>query len=942
MNKQYEQIDESLYSRQLYVLGHSAMESMSTFSVLICGMNGLGVEIAKNVILSGVKSVTIHDEHDTEITDLSSQYYLTEKDVGKNRAECTLPKLQQLNNYVNVDILRCSHNEIYGHVKEYDMVVLTNHDYVECINVNNYTRDNNVKFIMANTFGLMGYIFCDFNINFVVNDTNGIEPIHTLIDNIIIKTDKIFIKCIDEKPHKLEPKSYIRIDKIKGELGSILNGNYYEIEYIDAFKFNINLQIDTDIIYEGGGEITEIKEQKSFSFKKLNNCITDPPLCHINYFDFTRPYQLHNLFLKHNNLPYDSKYTDDQYINALFEHNIKQSNDICPINSIIGGMVAQEIIKGSTRKFTPIQQFLYYDAFECFTDVPHNKDELPDKTRYSNQQRLFGKEIQDKIHDSCYFIVGSGAIGCELLKNFAMMGLCTNSSLYVTDMDIIEKSNLNRQFLFGSKDIGKLKSITAKESIVQMNPDMKIIAHDNKVGIETENIYDYEFYSQLDGIINALDNVNARLYVDDQCIRYKKRLLESGTLGTKGNVQVILPYLTESYGSTSDPEEDSIPMCTVKNFPFLIEHCVEYVKEQFMNMFHDNISMIIETLNNNHKNNNYSQAFLKECGYIINNIPNNYDDCISFAHRHFCLEFRDSILNVLEKFPMDHISSTGEIFWKGNKKCPTPIEFDSNISSHIDYIVHLSSLWAQIFNITPKVANRDYIKEFINNNLINVTYINNFEEQDNIQINCKQLKKLGKIKSLHPIIFEKDDDSNHHIDYITVACNMRAQNYRIETADRYKVKQIAGKIIPAIATTTSIVAGLVSIELYKWIIGYETLDRYRNTFVNIALPYVGATEPVPVKSKKMGNIVKNIWDDFVFDKNITLNDLISHFSTEYELVIENICYGTGILYDSLLDVDIDMNSKVIDLIDHDIQNYSIHIALLFENCVDTLDYVILE
>lgn len=67
------EIDENLYSRQLYVLGHEAMRKMANSDVLISGMNGLGVEIAKNVILSGVKSVTIHDQEVCQLSDLSSQ-----------------------------------------------------------------------------------------------------------------------------------------------------------------------------------------------------------------------------------------------------------------------------------------------------------------------------------------------------------------------------------------------------------------------------------------------------------------------------------------------------------------------------------------------------------------------------------------------------------------------------------------------------------------------------------------------------------------------------------------------------------------------------------------------------------------------------------------------------------------------------------------------------
>jgi len=78
------EIDEGLYSRQLYVLGHDAMRRMASSDVLISGLGGLGVEIAKNVILGGVKSVTLHDHATCKLTDLGSQFYLTEADVGED------------------------------------------------------------------------------------------------------------------------------------------------------------------------------------------------------------------------------------------------------------------------------------------------------------------------------------------------------------------------------------------------------------------------------------------------------------------------------------------------------------------------------------------------------------------------------------------------------------------------------------------------------------------------------------------------------------------------------------------------------------------------------------------------------------------------------------------------------------------------------------------
>ena len=159
-----------------------------------------------------------------------------------------------------------------------------------------------------------------------------------------------------------------------------------------------------------------------------------------------------------------------------------------------------------------------------------------------------------------------------------MMGVGTGEggNLAVTDLDIIEKSNLNRQFLFRPPDVGKLKSDTAVKAIQVMNPDLvgKFKVYKDPVGPDTEAIFGHDFFEPLDAVVNALDNVEARTYVDRRCVFFRKPLLESGTLGTKGNTQVVYPFLTESYSSSQDPPEKSFPMCTIKSFPNQIEHTI--------------------------------------------------------------------------------------------------------------------------------------------------------------------------------------------------------------------------------------------------------------------------------------------------------------------------------------------------------------------------------
>jgi len=69
-----------------------------------------------------------------------------------------------------------------------------------------------------------------------------------------------------------------------------------------------------------------------------------------------------------------------------------------------------------------------------------------------------------------------------------------------------------------------------------------------------EDIFTDEFMESLTVVCNALDNVEARRYMDVRCVKYGKPLLESGTLGTRGNTQIVVPFLTENYGSQNDPQ----------------------------------------------------------------------------------------------------------------------------------------------------------------------------------------------------------------------------------------------------------------------------------------------------------------------------------------------------------------------------------------------------
>lgn len=520
------------------------------------------------------------------------------------------------------------------------------------------------------------------------------------------------------------------------------------------------------------------------------------------------------------------------------------TGNLAPMNAIIGGITAQEVMKACSGKFTPISQYFCFDALECLRD----EEAMPkyisqgSGSRYDSQSILFGDDVQRRIADLKFFIIGAGAIGCELLKNFAMMGVGSgNGEMIITDMDLIEKSNLNRQFLFRPSDVSHPKSRAAARAVKAMNNELNIIHHENRICAETENIYNEFFFDHLDGVANALDNVDARLFVDRKCVIYRKPLIDSGTLGTMGNVQVIVPHLTESYASSVDPPEKSIPVCTLRHFPSEISHTIQWARDKFEGMFMNDVVDASKLLSDE----SYLQSLMTKLNVgtveslqsmkrlLIDDRPNDFFDCIQWARVQFEELFTNQIKQLLFNFPPDQVTPSGQPFWSGSKKKPSFITFDVNQRLHIDFIVSSANLRADVFGLEQ---NRDY--ESVIESVRRVV-VPDFEPKSNVKIPVNDteldaknddeevdeeairklsdellsLNKLGlKAQTLQ---FEKDNDANLHMDFIVAASNLRAGNYKIPPADKLKSKLIAGKIQPAIATTTSIVAGLASLELYK-------------------------------------------------------------------------------------------------------------------------------
>jgi len=602
--------------------------------------------------------------------------------------------------------------------------------------------------------------------------------------------------------------------------------------------------------------------------------------------------------------------------------------ELTGIATFVGGVIAQEVVK-KFGKFTPLQQWMHLDYFELVPNEGVRPDAEPCNSRYDSQLAVIGRAAHEKLVNQKWFMVGCGALGCEYLKGFALMGLVTGKDglIHITDMDRIEVSNLNRQFLFRRENVGQQKSVCASNAAKVMNPAIKIQCHETKVCPETEDIFDDSFWLSLTGACNALDNMQARYYVDSRCVFYERPLLESGTLGTKCNSEIVLPHLTMSYGERKETASgEDIPMCTLRNFPYLIDHCIEWGRAQFTDIFESPVRDAVQYIENpkafleNLSKEGNIDAQLEKLSTIKRILKvacdpkRSFETCIQLAVNEFQSQHDIRIRDLQHSFPEDACKKdpdTGvvEPFWSGTKIFPRFASFDRSNPDHVAYVMACANLYAFMYRI-PQVTDRKKFEEILAHAPITLQewvppkVLTSEEEaepkpssgtdelvaQKNAAI--EELEKMcAENKPVIPVPaeFEKDDDSNFHIDFITACSNMRAWNYHINPASRHEIKIIAGRIIPAIATTTAMITGAVCMEMYKLVLGLPKAD-FCSSNINLATMSFQFFEPdKPGEAQKqwddieMADVIPvppkfTCWDKVIVDKGpLTLRQFLNIF-----------------------------------------------------------------
>ncbi|XRM39259.1 NEDD8 activating enzyme [Aspergillus tubingensis] len=200
---------------------------------------------------------------------------------------------------------------------------------------------------------------------------------------------------------------------------------------------------------------------------------------------------------------------------------------------------------------------------------------------FSDEDWVPGLETISALESSKILVIGAGGLGCEILKNLALSGF---KDIHVIDMDTIDISNLNRQFLFRQSDIGKPKAEVAAAFVERRVKGVKITPYVGKIQDKDE-----DYYMQFKIIVCGLDSIEARRWINSTLVgmvdfedpESLKPLIDGGTEGFKGQARVILPTLSSCIECQLDMHapRPAVPLCTIATIPRQPQHCIEWAHQ---------------------------------------------------------------------------------------------------------------------------------------------------------------------------------------------------------------------------------------------------------------------------------------------------------------------------------------------------------------------------
>ena len=359
--------------------------------------------------------------------------------------------------------------------------------------------------------------------------------------------------------------------------------------------------------------------------------------------------------------------------------------------------------------------------------------------------------------------------------------------LVMIDLDTIDYSNLNRQFLFRKHHVGHSKAEVARDAVLKFphDPETSITAYHGNVkeGIKDKDgnsivAFDMAFFESFHIVLNGLDNVDARRHINRNCLAAGVPLIESGTEGYLGQVRAIIKGKTQCYECDPPPPKVTYPICTLRNHPDKPVHCIVWAKDLLFEKVFGNPeedSDLVDTAEGAAEGEGEKEAGGSSASAAPAPAPLVREDgesASAFAERVFATVFQADVERLLRM----------EELWK-TRKAPTPLRLaELTLPDAASLAGDDLRAWSIAENASVFLATMTRVLE-------------------------TRADEVGALK------FDKDDEDA--LDFVTAAANLRMAIFAIPIQSRWEVKSIAGNIIPAIATTNAIIAGFIVLEALK-------------------------------------------------------------------------------------------------------------------------------
>nr|XP_047140116.1 ubiquitin-like modifier-activating enzyme 6 isoform X9 [Hydra vulgaris] len=326
-------------------------------------------------------------------------------------------------------------------------------------------------------------------------------------------------------------------------------------------------------------------------------------------------------------------------------------------------------------------------------------------------------------------------------------------------------------------------------------------------------------------------------------------------MGTKGHVQVIMFYLTDTYSSQRDPVDEDIPYCTLKSFPQQIEHTIQWARDKFDSLFiyepevynkfwdkNKDMNEIIKFIKKNFEENHQIPDGFVVSASLLKKKPANFERCVKEAYLKFYSYFHNKALQLLNSFPLDTKMADGTWFWQSPKKPPSPIHFDPQNPLHIQFVTSYAMLLAKTYGIWSE--------------------------------DCKSVKipdviKLFQLPEFNPsqkkVIIEENQDKEN--------------------------KNLFLCLLNILRKTTIVIDILI--------LSMPQLESLKNCFLNLAVPLMVLSEPAPAPKIKIINDVQfTCWDRWAIHghKDYRLKDFVTYLKKKCGLTVNMVCQGLKMIY----------------------------------------------